>query len=120
MGLCATRGVRAEDREQEKVAEFVRYAITSDLVKLREMITKRKMDPNAKDVSAELHAAKSEILNVFLQRNAALWHERCALGCEIAIIGHDVRSYLQLLSSGCECALCLQRRTLESSNASRS
>ncbi|KAG6609283.1 ankyrin repeat domain-containing protein [Phytophthora cinnamomi] len=39
----------AEDREQEKVAEFVRYAITSDIVRLREMIAKRKMNPNAKD-----------------------------------------------------------------------
>lgn len=42
MGLCAARGMTAEDREQEKVAEFVRYAITSDLVKLQEMIVKRK------------------------------------------------------------------------------
>ncbi|EGZ16035.1 hypothetical protein PHYSODRAFT_509535 [Phytophthora sojae] len=50
MGLCAARGMTAEDREQEKVAEFVRYAITSDLVKLQEMIVKKKMNPNAKDV----------------------------------------------------------------------
>ncbi|KAJ8578056.1 hypothetical protein ON010_g1154 [Phytophthora cinnamomi] len=49
MGLCAARGMAAEDREQEKVAEFVRYAITSDIVRLREMIAKRKMNPNAKD-----------------------------------------------------------------------
>ncbi|KAE9020961.1 hypothetical protein PF005_g6023 [Phytophthora fragariae] len=49
MGLCPSRSMTAEDREQEKIAEFVRYAITSDLVKLREMIVKKKMDPNAKD-----------------------------------------------------------------------
>ncbi|KAL3671737.1 hypothetical protein V7S43_003647 [Phytophthora oleae] len=41
--------MNAEDRAQEKIAEFVRYAITSDLVQLRAMITKQKMDPNAKD-----------------------------------------------------------------------
>ncbi|KAG6977269.1 hypothetical protein JG688_00000539 [Phytophthora aleatoria] len=41
--------MHAEDRAQEKIAEFVRYAISSDLDKLREMITKRKMNPNAKD-----------------------------------------------------------------------
>ncbi|ETK87852.1 hypothetical protein F441_07905 [Phytophthora nicotianae CJ01A1] len=50
MGSCASRRrMQAEDRAQEKIAEFVRYAISSDLVKLREMITKGKMNPNAKD-----------------------------------------------------------------------
>ncbi|KAK1945168.1 Ankyrin-3 [Phytophthora citrophthora] len=49
MGLCWSRRMNAEDREQEKIAEFVRYAITSDLVHLQAMITKQKMDPNAKD-----------------------------------------------------------------------
>ncbi|KAG1711114.1 hypothetical protein DVH05_013830 [Phytophthora capsici] len=49
MGLCWARRMTAEDRAQEKVAEFVRYAIASDVVQLRAMITKRKMDPNAKD-----------------------------------------------------------------------
>ncbi|GMF09491.1 unnamed protein product [Phytophthora lilii] len=56
MGLCALRRMNAEDRQQEKIGEFVRYAITSDLVKLREMITKQKMDPNAKDVSTREHS----------------------------------------------------------------
>ncbi|KAL4144437.1 hypothetical protein PRNP1_013570 [Phytophthora ramorum] len=49
MGLCPLSRMTAEDREQERVAEFVRFAITADLVKLREMISKTKMDPNAKD-----------------------------------------------------------------------
>ncbi|KAF1775590.1 hypothetical protein GQ600_3863 [Phytophthora cactorum] len=45
MGPCASRRrMHAEDRAQEKIAEFVRYAISSDLDKLREMITKRKMN----------------------------------------------------------------------------
>ncbi|KAI9989477.1 hypothetical protein PInf_019760 [Phytophthora infestans] len=50
MGPCASRRrLDAEDRAQEKIAEFVQYVISSDLAKLREMITKRKMNPNAKD-----------------------------------------------------------------------
>ncbi|KUF91739.1 Methylmalonic aciduria type A [Phytophthora nicotianae] len=57
MGSCASRRrMQAEDRAQEKIAEFVRYAISSDLVKLREMITKGKMNPNAKDIpTAAMH-----------------------------------------------------------------
>eukprot|EP00644_Phytophthora_capsici_P010576 jgi/Phyca11/116187/e_gw1.30.519.1 len=62
MGLCWARRMTAEDRAQEKVAEFVRYAIASDVVQLRAMITKRKMDPNAKDVTQSIPMAATRFI----------------------------------------------------------
>ncbi|EEY57702.1 uncharacterized protein PITG_00267 [Phytophthora infestans T30-4] len=59
MGPCASRRrLDAEDRAQEKIAEFVQYVISSDLAKLREMITKRKMNPNAKDLQIPTDAMR--------------------------------------------------------------
>lgn len=130
MGLCALRRMNAEDREQEKVCEFVRYAITSDLVKLREMITKRKMDPNAKDVSKTECPANRlrEVCTVvvvgsdcLILANVALWDECGALGLEL--LGYSRCCALIYYGSckawGLNRLFDSQRRTLESSSASR-
>lgn len=78
MGNCrSSAAIRRQDCALVRTSTFVRYAMLGDLVGLKLMLTKDKMDPNAQDVRDLAHLlGLNRALHVYWEANQLCMNQR--------------------------------------------